>query len=171
MQSVEKRRRGERGGDEGPASPPGVGPRPPAPSSSSSSSSSQDLPSKRLPASSQLPSPLAAQAVVTRQPRGGVALLCVDKKQDCVCDGALGLFLKKYVLINGFYFNALSCSFVFSSKKLTVFECLLFYYIIINIIIIIIIFVRLASLVPPPHPLQKLGRPSDEVLSVKENLI
>lgn len=33
------------------------------------------------------------------------------------------------VLINGFYFNAFSCSFVFSSKKLTVFECLLFYYI------------------------------------------
>lgn len=42
----------------------------------------------------------------------------------------LGFFKKKKnVLINGFYFNAFSCSFVFSSKKLTVFECLLFYYI------------------------------------------
>lgn len=33
------------------------------------------------------------------------------------------------ILINKYDFNAFSCSFVFSSKNLTVFECLLFYYI------------------------------------------
>lgn len=46
-----------------------------------SSSSSQELLSKRLPASSQLPSLLVAQAVVTRQQMGGCcSVVCV-----CVC--------------------------------------------------------------------------------------
>lgn len=49
------------------------------------SSSSHELPSKRLPASSQLPSPLAVQSVVTRQQMDGCcSVVCGLRARLCV---------------------------------------------------------------------------------------
>lgn len=99
-----------------------------------------------LLASWQLPSTAAAPAGVML-PRLGGCSWCVCAHA-CVCGGGGDLRAELCVcvraraqererwstwafcffkMISGFYFDAFSCSFVFSGKKLTVFECLLFY--------------------------------------------
>lgn len=86
------------------------------------------------------------------------ARVCVRRlrAEVCVCVSEmehLGFF---FLMISGFYFNAFSCSFVFSSNKLTVFECLLFYSILFPLVS-----APLLPLPPPPPPgqLQKSAVP------------